>query len=82
MKPLRRFCAALAFTLMLTLPAYAGWISTGVASPTPSQTPMAAPGAETTTDGSIHAPKNEEASAADSVTELALSLLQNVLSLF
>lgn len=89
MKNLRQLCAAVALTLALAAPAAAGNISTGVASPPP---PPATQGNISTgspsTQGTIHTGvTNQEsaedgATASDSVTEIALTLLQSVLSLF
>lgn len=80
MKKLRQLCAALAFTVALTIPAFAGEIETGKA-------PPSAPAA--TTDGQIETTaagqidtSSCEATAIDSATELALNLFQSVLTLF
>lgn len=83
MKALRRFCAASLLTLALTLPVSAGYISTGVTSPPPPPAPASAPGdSSTSVAGEISTTKSEEATANDSVTEIALNLIQSVLSLF
>ncbi len=83
MKNLRQFCGALVFTLALTIPAFAGDIQTGITTP-PSQPAQAA-----TTKGDIQntitgqaETGSSEATAVDSATEIALNLLQSVLSLF
>jgi hypothetical protein len=55
MKNLQQLCAALALTIMLALPAFAGEMSTTFAPPAPPTNPA---------------------------TEIALNLLQSVLSLF
>ena len=82
MKTFQRLCAASVLTLMLTLPASAGWISTGVAPPAPSPTPTAAEGEIHTTVTGQEETGSDEATASDSATEVALNLLQSVLSLF
>jgi hypothetical protein len=81
MKALRRLSVASVFTLALIIPTFAGEISTPVAPPQPVQT--------VTADGEISTPVagqeeagSSEATAADSVTETVLNLLQSVLSLF
>ena len=84
MKTLRQFCIALAFTLALTLPAFAGEISTTVAPPPPSQPAQTATvnGEISTTVTGQEETGSSEATAADSATEIALNLLQSLLSLF
>jgi hypothetical protein len=83
MKTLRQLCIAMAFTLALTLPAFAGEISTTVAPPQPAQTAPATADGEISTGvtGQIET-LSGEATATDSATEIALNLLQSVLSLF
>lgn len=84
MKSLRQLCVALVFAFALTLPAFAGEITTMVVPPPPSQpaqTATANGGIETTVTGQEET-DSSEATATDSVTEVALSLLQSVLSLF
>ena len=74
MKNLRQFCATLALTLTLTLPAFAdGFITTMKTDPPPPAPTVAA-------DGFISTGKAGE--PADTVTEIALSLLQSVIALF
>jgi hypothetical protein len=78
MRTLRSFIAAVVLVTTLTLPTFAGDITTMGAPP------------PTNTDGDIHTGVNgvisttnaEAATAGDSVTVAALSLLQSVLSLF
>jgi len=73
MKNLRQICATLALTLVFALPAFAdGYITLDKAPPPPSSTAAA--------DGYILIGKAEE--PADTMTEIALSLLQSVLTLF
>jgi hypothetical protein len=83
MKTLRRLCVALMFTFALTLPTFAGEITTMIAPP-PAQPSQAA-----TTQGEISTPVagqmdtgSSEATVAGSATEVALNLLQSVLALF
>lgn len=80
MKTLCRLCVASVFTLALAIPGFAGQIETPKTQPT---TPPAA------TAGQIDTPVagqieigSSEATVTDSVTEIALNLLQSVLSLF
>jgi hypothetical protein len=84
MKTLRQLCIALAFTLALTLPAFAGEITTGVAPPQPSQPAQTATANGEITTGITGQEETGscEATAIDSATEIALNLLQSVLSLF
>jgi FlaG/FlaF family flagellin (archaellin) len=85
MKSLRRFSVACAFTLALTIPAFAdGQIDTTVAPPPPQSQTQAA----TTTDGDIQTPltgqagtSGGEVSATGSATDAALNLVQSVLAL-
>jgi hypothetical protein len=84
MKTLRRLSVALAFTLALTIPAFAGEIDTGKTSPPPSQ-----PAQTATLNGDIQTgitgqaeTGSSETTAAGSATEIALNLLQSVLALF
>ena len=82
MKTLRQLCVASAFTLALAVSAYAGQIDTPKTQPTATsvttegeiQTPLMG---QTETTGSM-----SEATATDSIAEIALNLLQSVLSLF
>ncbi len=76
MQTLRQFCLALTFTLALGLPVFAGEISTGIAPP-----PALGGEMQTTVSGQIETPSSE-ATATGSAAEIALSLLQSVLSLF
>jgi hypothetical protein len=84
MKTLRQLSVALVFALALTAPALAGDIETGKTQQPPPSNQTAA-----TTDGQIEITVagqietgSSEATAADSATKIALSLLQSVLSLF
>jgi hypothetical protein len=83
MKTLRQFCVAFVLTLTLTLPVFAGEISTMVtAPPPPPSTSSTVPGdIHTTVAGDISTMISEETTTA-SATETALNLLQSVLSLF
>jgi len=84
MSNLRRISIAFAFTLALTIPAFAGEIETGKTSPPPSQ-----PTQTTTVNGEIETgitgqdeTGSGEVSATDSATAAVLNLLQTVLALF
>jgi hypothetical protein len=84
MKTLRRLSVALAFTLALTIPAFAGEIDTGKTSPPPSQ-----PAQTATLNGDIQTgvtgqaeTGSSEATSTGAATEIALNLLQSVLALF
>lgn len=83
MRHLRRTLLASVFTLTLTLPAFAGQIEIGYAPPPPP------PAQAATAEGQIEIgvtgqaeTGSSEATAIDSATEIALNLLQSVLSLF
>jgi hypothetical protein len=84
MKNLRRLSGAVVFTLALTIPALAGDIQTTVTSPPPAQPAQTATlngDIQTTVTGQAET-DSSEATAADTATEIALNLLQSVLSLF
>ena len=73
MKNLRQICATLALSLVFALPAFAdGYILLDKAPPSPSSTAAA--------DGYITIGKAGQ--PADTMTEITLSLLQSVLTLF
>jgi hypothetical protein len=80
MKALRRLCVASVFTLALTVSAFAGDIQTTVTSPQPPQGMTADGEIQTGIAGQIEIGSSE--ATADSVAEIALNLLQTVLSLF
>lgn len=84
MKSYRNAAAALVFALVLATSALAGEIHTGVAGPNPQPTPTASSMTETATaNGEMQT--GEAVSTSDSentATEIALNLLQSVLSLF
>ena len=81
MKNYRNAVAALVLALALTTPASAGIIYTVKPSPSPTPTTTSATQAGTT-DGIIYTGAAESASGAtDSVMGVALSLLQNLLTL-
>jgi hypothetical protein len=74
MKTLRHLCAALALTFVLALPAFAGQMDAGItAPPPPPQGNMS-----TTVAGNMTTGDTDAATAM----EVALSLLQSLLSLF
>jgi hypothetical protein len=83
MKTLRHLSVALVFVLALTVPALAGDIETGKPQQPPSnQTTATAEGQIETTVARQEQTGSGEATVADSATEIALILLQRVLSLF
>jgi Spy/CpxP family protein refolding chaperone len=85
MKNLRQLCASVVLTLALAAAASAGTIHTGVTSPPPPAQPASMAEGQTgteQTDGTIHTGKVESEPEADTVAEIALNLLQSVLSLF
>lgn len=83
MKTLRQLCVAVVFTLALAAPAFAGEMPIGSPTTTPSQPQTATVNGEMQIGltGQEETGSNE-ATAADSATEIALSLLQGVLALF
>lgn len=72
MNHLRKVCATVVLILALALPAFAGWIHIGKDEPPPPPTSPA------TTQSHIQI----GVAPTDPATEVALSLLQSVLSLF
>lgn len=80
MKKLRRLCIAAVFTLVITTATLAGDISTpGIAQPPPQTLNESS----TTTFGDIHTGGIQAPQAmGDSVTGIALNLLQTMLSMF
>jgi hypothetical protein len=86
MNNLRRISIAFAFTLALTIPAFAGEIETTKTTPPPPSQPTQQATAngeiETTVAGQIETTSSGEASATDSATAAVLNLLQTVLALF
>jgi hypothetical protein len=78
MRKLQQFCVAGVFTLVLTTATFAGDIETGGK---PQPPPPA--GSSATTLGDISTPgiQNPQATS-DSVTDIALNLLQTILALF
>ncbi|HEV3469743.1 MAG TPA: hypothetical protein VG148_10515 [Pyrinomonadaceae bacterium] len=81
MKTLRQLCVASVLTLALTVSTLAGEIHTGITSPQHPQGITANGEIHTTVVGQEEA-DSSEATAADSVTDAVLNLLQSVLSLF
>jgi hypothetical protein len=82
MKTLRQLCVALIFTLALTISTFAGEMETPKTSTPPPAPSVATAGEmETGITGQMDT-GSSEATAADSATEIALNLLQSVLSLF
>ena len=87
MKTIRQLCVALTFTLALTVAASAGEMHTTVAPPQPAQASTTT--SQSTANGEIQTgltgqeeTGSGEVSATDSATEIALNLLQSVMSLF
>ncbi len=81
MKKLQHLCMAAVFTLMLTTATLAGDIATGGFTPPPPPPPD---GFSATTSGDTQTPgvvQNPEA-ISDPVTDIALNLLQTMLSVF
>lgn len=86
MRTLRRLCATLVLTLALALSAFAGEISTGVTAPPPPSQATATGEISTGVTGEITTGVTGEIStgvtATDPATDIFLSLLQSLLSLF
>ena len=81
MKTLRQLCVASVFVFALAIPAFAGEIQTPLAPPPPAQSATAQGEISTGFTGQEET-GSSEATAADSATEIALNLLQSVLTLF
>lgn len=82
MKSLQHLCAVIALTLMLTLTAFAGEISTGLVTAPPPPPPQQS----SATDGQMETPLNaggaaDEAASLSPGAEIGWSLLQSVLAL-
>lgn len=80
MKNLQRLCASVVLTLALAASGFAGQIDTGKTPPPPSSATAAGQ-----IDTGIAPPDtapNGETTSVESVTEMALNLLQSVLALF
>lgn len=79
MRLFKQFCAACVLTLALTLSAFAGEMSAGITAPPP-------PPQQAVAQGDMGAGVTGEMpsglTAIDPVTEIALNLLQSLLSLF
>jgi hypothetical protein len=82
MKTLRQLLVASVVTLVLTVPAFAGQMDTMIPAPPPPAQPATAQGEISMTVIGQEDANNSEATATDSATEIALNLLQSVLSLF
>ena len=87
MKTLRQLCVASVFVFALAIPALAGEIQTGVASPQPPQ--KSTTSGQATANGEIQTgvagqieTGSGEVSATDSATAAMLNLIQTVLALF
>jgi hypothetical protein len=87
MKTLRRLCAVFVLTLVLALPAFAGEMPGGVTAPPPPPSQATATGEITTgVTGEISTGVTGDittgVTATDPATDIFLSLLQSLLSLF
>ncbi|HEX8633961.1 MAG TPA: hypothetical protein VF703_07390 [Pyrinomonadaceae bacterium] len=84
MKSYRNAVATLVLALVFSTSAFAGVIQTGVTGPDPQPTPTVSSTTETTTtDGVIQTGKAASTpGATDTLTGIALNLLQGVFSLF
>jgi hypothetical protein len=84
MRKLQRLCVATMFSLVLTSPILAGDISTpGVAQPSPTPAPSSAmAGGEVPTIGENSSTSDVDVSERTSLTDVALDLLQIMLSVF
>jgi hypothetical protein len=83
MKSLKKVCAAVLLTLILSLSALAGDMSCGITAPPPPPQSQSAttgdmPAGIASTDGAA----GDEAMAFNPVTEIALNLIQSLLALF
>jgi hypothetical protein len=81
MKTLRQLCLALVFTSALVLPVFGGEISTTVAPPPSAHAATTDGEIETGVAGGIET-GSSEANAGGAAADVALSLLQSMLSLF
>lgn len=84
MKNLRSFSAACVLALLLSMPASAGYIQTGITGPqpSPSPSPTMTTAAEGTDADSVAGQIQTGDTPGDSVAQAALTLLQSVLALF
>ena len=79
MKKLRQFSMAVVITLMLSLSAFAGIMETPAPLPNPSGTASSS----MSTTGIMETPRDQQDSASTNpIVDVALSLLQSVLSVF
>ena len=77
MRTFQRLCAAFVLTLMLTLPAFAGDITTGIVSQPPPSTSQAA-----TTQGDISTTVAGDITTGVTATNPALEILNLILGVF
>jgi hypothetical protein len=82
MKSLKKVCAAVLLTLIISLTTLAGDMSCGITAPPPQQSQAATTGDISAGIASADKATGDEAMVANSVTEIALNLMQSVLSLF
>jgi hypothetical protein len=80
MKSVRQFCAVGLLTCVLSLPVVAGQIGTGVVDPPPP--PSSTTEGQIGTGVGVTGQITESNEAVDPVTQMALNLVQSVLSLF
>ena len=83
MKKLQRLCAATVFCVALTSATLAGEIHTpGIAQPTPTPTPFSAMAAGEIPTGARSSTSEVDVSESTLLTDVALNLLQIMLSVF
>jgi len=82
MKYLRQLCAAFVLIIILALSAFAGEMSTTVVSPPPPSMPATTAGGEMTTVDTGEISTINSVMAPSSAIEIAVNLVQGVLSLF
>lgn len=86
MKPLRQLCAVFVLALALSLSSFAGEIQTGVTTPPPPSQMMSTGDISTGVTGEISTGITGDittgVTATDPATDIFLSLLQSLLSLF
>lgn len=80
MKKLRTLGATCVLSLMLAMPAFAGYIHTGVTEPQPPPPPASTP--ETANTGGLAGDISTGGSTPDVVTEAALNIIGSMLALF
>jgi hypothetical protein len=82
-RKLQRFCASLSLALALSIPTLAGEIQTGATgTPPPPPEPAVFETTEGTSSTAVTMSDVNDATLADPLAELALALLNGVLSIF